>query len=348
MFIENWISGVAEGLPLIALLGIIIVSILILAQGAEWVVEEAVSLSAKLGIPQVVVGATIVSLGTTLPEAAVSVLAAIQGNPEIALGNAVGSIIADTGLILGIATLMAPLPINRKIVNKQGWIQVASGLLLIAFCIPFGNIGSVFSEGGRLQQWHGFVLVGLLVVYLLYSVFSTRQTSKAEKLTDADTLPHAKSSWLSLLKLIAGIFLILIAAQILIPTVETSAIRIGVPESIVAATLVALGTSLPELVTAITSVRKGHGEIALGNVIGADILNVLFVAGLSAAVTPVGLEAGGHFFAILFPVMLGLFFIFRMGIWLGGEFLPRWAGLLLLLGYIAVIIGGYFGGYSAK
>ena len=127
-------------------------------EGADLLVDEAVGVSRQLGVSPLLIGATIVSLGTTLPEAAVSVLAAVQGRPEIALGNAVGSIICDTGLIIGLATLWGPLPLDRRVVNRQGWVQFCAGLLLVAACIPFFPMRRVFLQGGMLPQFMGMLL----------------------------------------------------------------------------------------------------------------------------------------------------------------------------------------------
>ena len=132
-----------------ALLGLVIVaSLLILGKAADWLVDEAVVLSERSRIPKVVIGATVVSLGTTTPEAAVSVLAAVQGRPGLALGNAVGSIICDTGLILGLACVIAPLKLDRKIVNRQGWIQLGAAVALVVGTFPWLSSGAVFSSGG--------------------------------------------------------------------------------------------------------------------------------------------------------------------------------------------------------
>jgi cation:H+ antiporter len=140
-------------LPLWALLLVIVVALLVLAKGADLLVGEAVVLSERWGVPKIVIGATIVSLGTTLPEAAVSVMAAINGNPGLALGNAVGSVITDCGLILGLCALIRPLPLEARVVNRQGWLQLGSGVALVLLCLPWSNLGVTFSRGSSLPQW---------------------------------------------------------------------------------------------------------------------------------------------------------------------------------------------------
>ena len=144
-----------------------------------------------------------------------------------------------------------------------------------------------------------------------------------------------------LVKLIGGVVLVVIASRLLIPAVQEIATRLEVPESIIAATLVAFGTSLPELVTAVTAARKGHGELAVGNVIGADILNVLFVTGAAASVTPGGLSAPSHFFRVLFPAMLGVLIVFRIGVVLSKDKLKRPFGVILLAVYVAATLLSY-------
>ncbi len=311
---------------------VIVVSLAVLGKAADWLVDEAVALSERSGIPTVVIGATIVSLGTTAPEAAVSVFAALQGSPGLALGNAVGSIICDTGLILGLACILAPLRLDRAIVNRQGWIQLGAAVALVAGCFPWSNAGQVFVEGGRLPQWVGIAFLVALVVYMVLSIrwASAGVTTASEKGVADD---EAGSLALVVLKLVGSLALVVLAAQVLIPSVREAATRIEIPESIIAATLVAFGTSLPELVTAVTAARRGHGELAVGNIVGADILNVLFVAGASATATPAGLAAGGHFFVVLFPAMLFILLTFRIGIFVSGDSLRKPFGFVLLAAY---------------
>ncbi len=345
---EELLAEVMRGLswPLLAV--VIVVSLLILAKGADWLVEEAVALSQRSGIPKVVVGATIVSLGTTTPEAVVSVLAAAQGKAGLALGNAVGSIICDTGLILGLACLISPLPLDRAIVNRQGRVQVAAGLALVAACVPWSDPWSAFAAGGGLARPVGFLFLGLLALYLWASVLWARSGDKSVEpaLARIETVEvHETGSTPALVaKLMAAVFLVVGSSTVLIPAVSESAVRLRVPEAIIAATMVAFGTSLPELVTAVASARSGHGELAVGNVVGADILNVLFVAGAAAAVTPGGLQAPHHFFTLYFPSMLLVLAVFRVGVRFSGSHLKRPFGVILLATYLAVTALSYIGG----
>lgn len=339
--LEGWIESKMGSLHTIWLFVIIAITLYLLGKGADILVDEAVTLSTRWGIPQTLIGATIVSLGTTTPEAAVSVLAAIQGDPGIALGNAVGSIICDTGLILGTAALIAPLPLNRKIVNRQGWLQLGAGFLLVIACLPFGSLGTTFSEGGRLPQVMGFVFLILLAAYMWQSIRWSRDADSDSTMEAEPSHDESANTVLVVVKLLFGILLVVAASSVLIPAVKIVAERVRVPESIIAATLVAFGTSLPEFVTAVTAARRGHGALAVGNVIGADILNVLFVAGAAAAVTGGGLEAPTHFFRLLFPLMLFILVVFRVGIFVSGDRLKRPFGVILIAAYLFVTILSY-------
>ncbi|NLY88884.1 MAG: calcium/sodium antiporter [Firmicutes bacterium] len=300
---EEIIQTYLQSFPTLALFLVIAAMLYTLSKGADILVDEAVGLSLQLGISKAIIGATIVSLGTTLPEASVSVLAALRGNPDLALGNAIGSIIVDTGLIIGLAVFFGRLPVSPHIVKRQGKIQVWAGILLAFVSLPF------LGGDERIGQWVGWLFLALLVIY----IYTSMKWSKSPEFQEAAALDGEEktSIFLRLLKLFAGVFLVIASSRILIPAVEITAVRIGVPQSIIAATLVAFGTSLPELVTAITAARKGHGELAVGNIVGADILNVLFVVGGAAAVTKGGLHVPVTFYKLQIPAMLVILLVFR-------------------------------------
>ncbi|THB74976.1 MAG: sodium:calcium antiporter [Desulfobacteraceae bacterium] len=329
----------ASSLPVLLL--IIGILIYILGKGADLLVDEAVVLSTRMGISKVLIGVTIVSLGTTVPEAAVSVFAAVKGRPEIALGNAVGSIICDTGLILGLITLFAPISLKNSVIHRQGWFQLFAGVLLVGSCIPFFGDIRVFQSGGTLPRQMGIVFLVLLAVYLWGSIRWMKDDTIDEK--DDETEQAQWRVVTTVGKIVLGSGMVVISSHFLIPTVQASALRLSLPEGLISATLVAFGTSLPELVTSVTAVRKGYGELALGNIIGADILNVLFVAGASATVTSGGLEAPVHFFKLLFPAMMGTLIIFRLGIHYSGHVFKKQFSIMLLCIYAIVTVSSYLG-----
>lgn len=345
---EAVIYNYLDLLPTFALIFIICLMLYVLSKGADLLVDEAVKLSIRWGISKMIIGATIVSLGTTLPEASVSVLAALNGNPDLALGNAIGSIIADTGLIIGIAAIIGHLPVDQLVVRRQGKIQVGAGILLAVVSLPFLSGGK-----GNISQWMGWLFLILLVLYIYKSIKWSKDSSiniNIENLhlengqnTAQGLSQQENNNTIGLiLKLVLGISLIITSSKILIPSVEISAIRVGIPQSVIAATLIAFGTSLPELVTAITAVRKGHGELAIGNIVGADILNVLFVVGSAAAVTQGGLDVPSNFYKLQIPTMVIILIAFRLfSMGSKNEEITKKEGLILLAMYLIYLILNY-------
>jgi cation:H+ antiporter len=312
--------------------------IAVLSKGADWMIDGAVSLALKSRIPKIVIGATIISLGTTMPEAFVSVLAAWMGNPGLALGNAVGSIIADTGFIFGLTCLLAVTPADRFILNRTGWVQVGTATLLVGIAVA-----ALYRAPAEpmLHRWVGVLFLLMLIGYMVISVHWSRQRfgiSEAEKTAghDAESFSFLKS-WIFI---IGGLALVIAGARILIPCATEAACRLGVPQDVIAATLVAMGTSLPELVTAISAVRKGHPEITVGNIVGADVLNCLFVIGASLVASPLTIPR--NFFIFHFPAMLLILYSFRIFIFMNrdGTF-KRWQGAWLLLIYLIYVILQY-------
>lgn len=323
-----------HSLPTVVLAVIIIASLYIVSKGADLLVDEAVNLSLIWGIPKTIIGATIVSLGTTLPETSVSVMAALQDNADLALGNAIGSMIVNTGLIIGLAAVIGKLTIDQKVVKRQGEIQVGAALLITVVSLPFLSPG----PGGSVSKGAGFFFLFLLVLYVLLSLRWSKEDGVSIPLEDAtETSKTGQSSLISMVKMFIGVLLVVISSRILVPAVEITAIRVGIPQSIIAATLIAFGTSVPELVTAITSVRKGHGDLAIGNVTGANILNVLLVTGGAAAVSTGGLTVPTNYYKLQFPTLIIILLVFRYFTRQGNEAITKIQGLILLL-----IFGIYF------
>jgi len=334
---ETLLNNLIAGFPTVVLLLIVVVCIALLSKGADWAIDGVVDLAQRTGLPKVVIGATIVSLGTTTPEAFVSVMAAFMGNPGLALGNGVGSIIADTGLIFGMTCVLAVVPVNRYILDRTGWCQVGSATLLV-----FISLGSLFAAKGEpmLTRPVGIFLLLLLAAYMYMTYVWARQGGDLAlegENEHTDELMGLGKCWLMI---IVGLFLVVAGARVLVPSASEIAVRFGVPEDVIAATMVAFGTSLPELMTAIASVRKGHPEIAVGNVVGADVLNCLFVIG--AAATARDLAIPPNFFHFHFPAMLIILYSFRFFIYTNkdGHF-KRWQGVCLLSVYLCYVVLQY-------
>jgi len=343
---QAWFTG----LPQWILLLITAVGMAVLIKGADWLVEGASGMAYRLGISKVIVGATIVSLGTTSPETAVSVMAAWSGQPGLALGNAIGSIVADTGLIFGLGCLLTVLPADRFVLVRQGWVQAGSAALLSAVCY---GMFLLHGDDAELGRWFGFALLILLAGYLTLSVCWSRKHRAGEPFQMDDEAERRRKAGESPIRLLGravlGLVLVILASRVLILSVtEVAEAHWHVPKVVIAATLVALGTSLPELVIGLTSIFKGHKEILVGNVIGADILNVLFVVGASAAAAPLPIvEAGARVPRIMLyvhlPSMLVVLLMFRLfihGAARRGRF-QRWEGIPLVLVYIGYVVVQY-------
>jgi cation:H+ antiporter len=326
---EHGLQHLFSGLPAPVLLLLIALCLLILSRGADWMIEGVVDLAARTGLPRIIIGATIISLGTTLPEAFVSVMAAWMGNPGLALGNGVGSVIADTGLVLGATALFAPIPLDRFVLSRTGTVQIGAGTLLV-----FLAGASYLSSSGLpvLGRPAGILLLACLAGYM-YLSYLWAGRGGAAGIPIRNERRAAGRCWGLVL---AGLFLVIAAARVLVPCAAETAGRLGVPEDIVAATMIALGTSLPELSTAIASVRKGHPEIMVGNVVGADVLNCLFVVGASAVAAP--LRVPPTFFIFHFPAMLLVLYSFRLFVALSARGrMQRWQGGWLLAVYVAYV-----------
>jgi cation:H+ antiporter len=332
-------------------------SIAALVFGADRLVDGASGLAYRFGLPKVIVGATVVSLGTTSPECAVSVMAAWEGNAGLALGNAVGSIVADTALIFGLGCVLARLPADRFVLNRQGWTQFGAAAFLAAVCFFSWHLEGAHAQLGR---WVGVVLLCLLAGYMALSVRWANEhrgsgpfilPERGEKKEPLPVVEH-KARQHGLVRLsvlgLTGLAVVIFSSHILISAVSALALRWGVPQVVVAATLVALGTSMPEMVVAIACIIKGSADLLVGNVIGADVLNVLFVVGASAAARPLPIVEQGAalpeiFLLLHLPVMLLVLAIFRIYIFRATRtgFFERWMGVPFLLIYVAYAVAQF-------
>jgi cation:H+ antiporter len=298
---------------------------------------------------KVIIGATIVSLGTTTPEIFVSVTAAFRGQPDLALGNAVGSIICDTALIFGLCCTLTPLPHDRYILRRQGIFDLGTMMMLtltlVVLALLHGGI-----EGVVMPRVVGFAYVGILAVYLWLSVRWGRQHPElVGPIEPGDELSRRVASKAALgnaVVVLVGLGVVAISSDVLIGAISQVCVRYGVPADVLAVTLVALGTSLPELVTALTAVRRGHPELLIGNVIGADILNVLTVTGLSAAAMP--LTVAPNFYRLHLPALWLTMMLFGTFIFTSKRTFKRWQGVPLLALYVGYCLTLFILGMSHK
>jgi cation:H+ antiporter len=286
--------GFLELHPLAAAITLLL-SFLVLARCAGLFVDTSVAIATKLSIPKLVIGIVLVSLATTAPELAVSLTSALKGAPEMALGNAIGSVICDDGLALALAGLLAasPILVLPHILKTSGLFLIGIQVLLFLFILP----------DLTLSRGEGFVLVALFVLYMgfLYRQHKLGRLGEESVLEEVDEAVVEKS-----LKAIIGLFLlgflgIIVASEFVVTSAESIALWAGIPDAVIALTLVAFGTSVPEVATCIQAARKGHGAIAVGNILGADIMNICWVAGASSMANPLTLAPREFYF--MFPAM---------------------------------------------
>ena len=339
---EHALSEFFSTFPVWGLFLAIAVTVALLSKGADWMIDGAVELAMKTHLPKVVIGATILSLGTTAPEAFVSVMAAFMGDPGLALGNGVGSIIADTGLIFGLTALIAAPPMDRRILNRTGWWQIGSAVFLVLLA-SFAILRN--PENPVLGRGVGLTLLVLLVIYMWMTYRWARSgddpAEQTETEMEIEEHEENRSLVVILTLLFGGLVLVILASRLLVPAASETARRLGIPEDVIAATMVAFGTSLPELTTAIAAIRKGHPEITVGNIVGADVLNSLFVIGAASFAVPLSIPS--TFMKFHFPAMLLILVSFRIFIGTNkdGRF-KRWQGGWLLALYLVYVFVQYF------
>ncbi|MDO5338239.1 MAG: calcium/sodium antiporter [Eubacteriales bacterium] len=291
---------------------------LMLVKGADWFVDGACGIAEKFGIPQLVIGLTIVAMGTSAPEAAVSITAAIKGNADITIGNIVGSNILNILIILGISSFITPLAVSKSTIIFEIPFMVVITLLLL-----------VQGIGGTIERYDGVVLLLVFLAYLGY-LFIMAKRGKSDNA--ADTLKQ--NLWQSVLWAIAGLVLIVIGSNAAVDAASTIARLLGMSERFIGLTIVALGTSLPELFTSVSAARKGNADIAIGNIVGSNIFNILFVVGISALIIPVPFSPG--FFAdTLIAALTGILLLICS---LRSKSLTRKSGILMLASYLVYFI----------
>lgn len=285
---QEWFTGQPQWLLLL----LSVLAMLGLIKAADLLVDGVAGVAHRLKVSKIVIAATILSLGTTSPEVAVSVQAALSGNASLALGNAIGSVICNAALIFGLGCLIGPIVVDRFVLQRQGsWLVGA----MILVSVPVFGLWLFSRESAAVPRVLGVVLLVALVAYLLQSIRWSRVHPHGEPFVLPDDMPgqpgedkHRPLGALILISIL-GLLIVLPASRVFVAAMIELARQWGIPEVLVAATLVSVGTSLPELVISLASVRKGHGEVLIGNVIGANILNLLFVIGASAAVAPLPL-----------------------------------------------------------
>ena len=255
---------------------LLVVGFVMLTKGADWFVDGSSALAFRLGIPQLVIGLTIVAMGTSAPEAAVSITSALKGNEGITVGNVVGSNIMNILLILGIASVIVPLAVQKS----TRMIEIP---YMIAITVLFGVLGYT---GENVTRVEGGILWIAFLIYLGYLLWMAKKGKE-----DNEPDEKQKSLPVQLLMILAGLICIVLGSDFVVDGATEIAKVIGISDRIIGLTIVAFGTSLPELVTSIAAARRGNADIAIGNIVGSNVFNILFVAGTSALISPIVFES---------------------------------------------------------
>ena len=298
---------------------LLIVGFVMLIKGADWFVEGVAGIAEKFGIPQLVIGLTIVAMGTSAPEAAVSITSALKGNAGITIGNVVGSNILNVLIILGLTAIITNVAIQQSTIRYELPFMLVITLVLIGLGMTGGNINLV----------EGIIMWVLFLVYMAY-LFVMAKKGKQENEEAAEDRPI----WKLLLMGIIGAALVVVGADFTVDGATVIAKTFGMSDRLIGLTIVALGTSLPELVTSVTAAKKGKADIAIGNIVGSNIFNILFVVGTTALVTPVIFESK-------FVIDTLIAFVAGIILWIGvakHKELRRPTGVVMLVAYAAYFV----------
>ena len=318
-YVKNGIvtTGKEREMEIILQLLLLVLGFVLLVKGADCFVDGAASVAAKFKIPQLIIGLTVVAMGTSAPEAAVSISAAMAGSAEITIGNILGSNILNILIILGISSVITPLSIVKSTVKIDIPVVVIASVLLILTGLD-----------GNIVWWEGLIILIVFAAYITYLIISAKKNpSEAEEIKE---MTLAKS----LIFTIVGLVIVIIGSNVTVNSATSLARMFGMSERFIGLTIVALGTSLPELFTSVMAARKGNADIAIGNIVGSNIFNILFVVGLSALVIPVPFDSAFMFDAIVSIVAAVALLVFS----LKKMKLERWAGIAMLLGYAAYFV----------
>ena len=301
-----------------------IVGLLFLIKGGDWFVDGASALARRFHLPELLIGATVVSIGTTLPEVMVSTMSALSGHGEIAYGNAIGSVICNAALIAAITIAVRPGKVDPKTLKMPVLFFFAAAAI---YCVAAYGFG-------KFTRPMGFIMLAMFVAYMAANIHQMKNAPAEEHEEEEETVPLPRM----LMLLVLGAVLIAMGANLLVDNGTLIAQALGVPESVIALTFVALGTSLPELVTAITSLIKGHSDLSLGNVVGANVFNLVLVSGVSVALAPFTVPQSATIFGmnsslvLEIPVMITVMVLLTAPALVKGK-LSRVQGVALLVIY---------------
>ena len=302
-----------------------LIGLVMLIGGAELLVRGASKIAAAVGISPLVIGLTVVAFGTSAPEMVVSLLAALQGNPGIALGNVVGSNIFNVLFILGLAAVITPLVVARQLIRLDVPVMIFVSFLVL-----------IFGWNQRLEWWEGLILVVTGIAYTVWIIRESRREARSKMEHKSITAPR-RSPLIDLLFIVAGLALLIFGSRFLVDSAIFIASRLGVSDLVIGLTIIAAGTSLPEVATSILASIRGERDIAVGNVVGSNIFNILFILGITVVVGEKGIDVPDSAIQFDIPVMVAVA-VACLPIFFTGRKLDRWEGLVFLAYYVVYTI----------
>lgn len=292
---------------------LLVIGFVLLIKGADIFVDGSSGIAAKFGIPQLVIGLTIVAMGTSAPEAAVSISAAIKGNADITIGNIVGSNILNILIILGISSVIVPLAVARSTIRYE-----------IPFMIVVTVILALLGLDGSIGIIDGIIFLAAFAAYLTYLLFMAKKDKHEEEAPENMSTPKA------VIFIVLGLGMVILGSNFTVDAACDIAKALGLSERFIGLTIVALGTSLPELFTSLSAARKGNADIAIGNIVGSNIFNILFIIGVSTLIAEVPFASNFIFDTIIAVAAAVMLLICSLA---GRSRLKRWAGILMLIAY---------------
>lgn len=310
--------------------GILAVGLALLLGGGEALVRGASALAARSGISPVLIGLTVVAFGTSSPELVVSLAAALHGNTEIAFGNVVGSNIANVGLLLAVGALIRPIAIHRTLIVREIPMMIAASLAMLVL----GTGGWIGGDGAGFVRADGLVLLLMFGVFMYYTITAALgDRSRHRNGVEGDPVPVGMGTGAAVGMVLLGLIALVAGGEATVRSASALAADFGVGEAFIGLTIVAVGTSLPELATTLSAGRLGQGDLAVGNIVGSNIFNLLLVWALSATMVPAALPTGGT--ASL--VVMTAFALAVLPMAVSRRKMGRVEGLLLLTGYVGYI-----------
>lgn len=307
---------------------LIIIGLALILAGANYLTDGAAALAQRLKMPEFVIGLTIVAVGTSTPELVVSAMSAINGSSDIAIGNVVGSNLFNIFIILGICTLITPLALSGSTIRRDIPIAVAASLIMLA-ALSDSYLG--ISEINKIGRLEGVIMLIIYFALMAYTIRLARKEQSNEEQPKEKLMPL----WLSLVMIVGGLGGLVYGGNLFVDNAILLAQRLGVSESVIAITLVAGGTSLPELASSIVSLVKGKADMALGNVVGSNIANILLILGSCATITP--LTLGGITIVDILMVLLGSLLLFVSAFTFQRKAIDRYEGVIFLIIYVVYI-----------